>query len=161
MELVESLEKLEVVQDLERSSCPFCSRKFVKSALDRHEKVCQKLAAKKALKKPAPHRAAKPLRAAPRAANERLAAAKPTEPQLPGIKGAKTLARDIYECSGCERTFNESAAEKHVPFCVDSKRKLPNKVLLEKNRDKLKLLHKRTSYRPPKEVFDLKKTTTK
>jgi len=35
---------------------------------------------------------------------------------------------DRQECPGCGRKFNENAAKKHIPFCVNKQKMAGNKM---------------------------------
>jgi hypothetical protein len=52
---------------------------------------------------------------------------------------------DYVSCPHCNRRFNENAAERHIPYCKDTKQKT-NQSPRKQNDEALK---KRISYKPP------------
>ncbi|XP_064597788.1 zinc finger C2HC domain-containing protein 1B-like [Liolophura sinensis] len=137
-----------------RTPCPFCGRKFIPESLERHKGPCQKSTAKKrkvfdsskqrtiegelnlkqlkqSQKKEVPVKKnnwrakhqdfINSIRAA-KNAQVAVASGGPLPPPPP-----PSINPDYVQCPHCSRRFNETAAERHIPFCKEQQKRLGNK----------------------------------
>ncbi|XP_019628483.1 PREDICTED: zinc finger C2HC domain-containing protein 1A-like [Branchiostoma belcheri] len=78
-----------------------------------------------------------------RAAKETDVAIKTGKPLPPPPPPA--INPDYVQCPHCEKRFNETAAERHIPWCAEQTKRIPNK----KNQDAKSRMNARTQYRAP------------
>ncbi|XP_078665212.1 zinc finger C2HC domain-containing protein 1A-like isoform X1 [Branchiostoma floridae x Branchiostoma belcheri] len=78
-----------------------------------------------------------------RAAKETDMAIKTGKPLPPPPPPA--INPDYVQCPHCEKRFNETAAERHIPWCAEQTKRIPNK----KNQDAKSRMNARTQYRAP------------
>ncbi|XP_022104535.1 zinc finger C2HC domain-containing protein 1A-like isoform X2 [Acanthaster planci] len=156
--------------------CDICGRSFIEQTLQRHIKICEKNAVKQRKPfdsfkqraagtdiKTAPKADPKKLEKAKRAtANWRnkheelvstLRAARgvthamKTGAPLPPPPSQSKVNPDYVQCPTCQRNFNESAAERHIPWCKEKNKRIgttSNKTAAEKEKMAI-----RTQYKPP------------
>jgi len=131
-------------------NCRICDRKFNEEAIVRHTKICEKTALK-----PKKIFDSKAKRAAAfEALNGPFTATKKQQKnqikiEESSIKNSKKLENGLFECQGCSRSFNEKAAERHIPQCIEKQKIGPadQQTHLEKI-NKLALRKKMMKYKP-------------
>eukprot|EP00051_Salpingoeca_urceolata_P001802 m.44194 g.44194 ORF g.44194 m.44194 type:complete len:697 (+) comp11686_c0_seq1:354-2444(+) len=145
-------------EPVEMAACSICNRKFAAERLAKHETICSKNASKK--RKKFDH---KKQRIAGTDAAEFQALAKKNdrfyekktkakkgnwrakhEQFIAAIRAAKdpdeyappppTTNPDYVKCPGCGRTFNEDAADRHIPRCTSKQKQLGSKPQGRKKR---------------------------
>lgn len=128
-----------------RIECSTCKRRFNEDVFERHSSICQK-------------NASKPKRIYD-SQSKRTAALKELNGSLPNLKksvkkteeikeieidGAEKIDKDRFRCNGCMRKFNEKAAERHVPLCLQKIQIKTPKVV--ENQKILEMRKKRMHY---------------
>ncbi|KAJ8020290.1 Zinc finger C2HC domain-containing protein 1A [Holothuria leucospilota] len=154
--------------------CPCCGRSFVHETLVKHQKICEKNASKQrkvfetskkrlaglgvdqlqVSKAPPPpsqkknnwRRKHEEFQEAMKSARQVSHALKTGAPLPPPISQKPKVNPDYVQCPSCSRNFNETAAERHIPWCKEQSKKITRK---EPPADKKNQLNTRTKYKPP------------
>lgn len=113
--------------------CEHCGRKFNSKALDKHVKICQKVFSKLDKKKEDDDKqnSAKEQQSKKDDKNKwkmqsnQLRIAMKVARNDKGFENAVVpdVQTDLVECPHCNRTFNETAAAKHIPFCANQSKR--------------------------------------
>ncbi|XP_059081605.1 uncharacterized protein LOC131879334 [Tigriopus californicus] len=123
------------INDANLLPCPTCSRTFLRPALERHVKICEKVNFKSRNVFNVAKRRSEGNPISPKPACER-------QPKRKSVKPEDVLK----ECPHCSRKFGPKPYDRHVQWCEEKSSRLqdsPNKDLVA-----LAKLHARTNYRP-------------
>eukprot|EP00095_Tigriopus_kingsejongensis_P009735 maker-scaffold429_size173697-snap-gene-0.32 protein:Tk09735 transcript:maker-scaffold429_size173697-snap-gene-0.32-mRNA-1 annotation:"hypothetical protein KGM_04049" len=115
--------------------CPTCSRTFLRPALERHVKICEKVKFKQRNVFDVAKKRSEGNPVSPKPLSERPLKKKSVKPE-----------DDLKECPQCHRKFGHKPYDRHVQWCEEKSLRLqdsPNKDLVA-----LAKLQARTNYRP-------------
>ena len=161
--------------------CMYCGRKFAEESISRHENICQKTSQKRPVfdsskqrdvkggpakftKKPQTTSKALSSTSANRSNwrqkhDEFIQTIRAARGVTAALKQGKELPPppppaanpDYVQCPHCLRRFNETAAERHIPFCAEQSKRLANKKtpIRMQNNELASRASARQNYRPP------------
>lgn len=115
--------------------CDVCGRTFLQKTLERHMKICEKVATKKRKVFDGAKKRLEGLPDAPVTSGNKSPKKKPAKPE-----------DEFQKCPTCSRKFGPKAYDRHVTWCSEKARRMQDSP--KKDMAALAKLHARVAYRP-------------